>query len=204
MKRTTKAFALSIAALTAATTLVACGSSGSSSTTSMSSAMPMASVMGTTSANPTAIPAGTEADVTFAQLMIPHHQQAIEMSELALTKSNDDEVIKLAEQIRDAQGPEIEQMRLLLKDFGIEEDPSSHMAHMHGMLSKAEMSDLAEATGIDFDRLFLSGMIKHHEGAIDMVALVGESARLSSLGEAIFTAQNEEISKMQEMLARKG
>ena len=146
----------------------------------------------------------TSSEIDFLTMMIPHHQQAIEMSELALTKSNDAEVVKLAEQIRDAQGPEIEQMGSLLKEFGIEEDPSSHVAHMHGMLSEAEMSDLAEATGIDFDRLFLSGMIKHHEGAIDMVALVGESARLSSLGEAIFTAQNEEISKMQEMLARKG
>lgn len=75
---------------------------------------------------------------------------------------------------------------------------------MHGMLDVDEMATLEKANGIDFDRLFLSGMIKHHEGAIDMVALVGDSMRLSTLGEAIFTAQNEEIAKMQEMLARKG
>ena len=136
--------------------------------------------------------------------MIPHHEQAIEMSELALTRSDDDEVIRLAEQIKSAQGPEISQMRSLLAEFGIEEDSSSHMAHMHGMLDVDEMATLEKANGIDFDRLFLSGMIKHHEGAIDMVALVGDSMRLSTLGEAIFTAQNEEIAKMQVMLARKG
>ena len=126
------------------------------------------------------------------------------MSELALTRSDDDEVIRLAEQIKSAQGPEISRMRSLLSEFGIEEDSSSHMAHMHGMLDEDEMAALEKAKGIDFDRLFLSGMIKHHEGAIDMVALVGDSMRLSTLGEAIFTAQNEEIAKMQEMLARKG
>ena len=74
----------------------------------------------------------TSSEVDFLTMMIPHHQQAIEMSELALTKSNDDEVIKLAEQIRDAQGPEIEQMGSLLKEFGIEEDPSSHVAASAG------------------------------------------------------------------------
>lgn len=146
----------------------------------------------------------TSAEIDFLTMMIPHHEQAIEMSELALTRSDDDEVIRLAEQIKSAQGPEISQMRSLLAEFGIEEDSSSHMAHMHGMLDVDEMATLEKANGIDFDRLFLSGMIKHHEGAIDMVALVGDSMRLSTLGEAIFTAQNEEIAKMQEMLARKG
>jgi len=146
----------------------------------------------------------TSAEIDFLTMMIPHHEQAIEMSELALTRSDDDEVIRLAEQIKSAQGPEISQMRSLLSEFGIEEDSSSHMAHMHGMLDEDEMATLEKAKGIDFDRLFLSGMIKHHEGALDMVALVGDSMRLSTLGEAIFTAQNEEIAKMQEMLARKG
>jgi len=146
----------------------------------------------------------TSAEIDFLTMMIPHHEQAIEMSELALTRSDDDEVIRLAEQIKSAQGPEISQMRSLLAEFGIEEDSSSHMAHMHGMLDVDEMATLEKANGIDFDRLFLSGMIKHHEGAIDMVALVGDSMRLSTLGEAIFTAQNEEIAKMQVMLARKG
>ena len=143
-------------------------------------------------------------EIDFLTMMIPHHEQAIKMSELALTRSEDAEVVQLAEQIKNAQGPEISQMRSLLKEFGIEENPSSHAAHMHGMLSDDEMNELEAATGKDFDRLFLTGMIKHHEGAIDMVTLVGNSKRLASLGEAIFTAQNDEIAKMQEMLARKG
>jgi len=146
----------------------------------------------------------SSSEIDFLTMMIPHHEQAIEMSELALTRSNDDEVLQLAEQIKNAQGPEISQMRSLLQEFGIEENPSSHAAHMHGMLTDNEMRELETANGSAFDRLFLTGMIKHHEGAIDMVALVGDSQRLSSLGEAIFTAQNDEITKMQEMLARKG
>lgn len=146
----------------------------------------------------------SSSEIDFLTMMIPHHEQAIEMSELALTRSNDDEVLQLAEQIKNAQGPEISLMRSLLQEFGIEENPSSHAAHMHGMLTDNEMRELETANGSAFDRLFLTGMIKHHEGAIDMVALVGDSQRLSSLGEAIFTAQNDEIAKMQEMLARKG
>ena len=146
----------------------------------------------------------SSSEIDFLTMMIPHHEQAIEMSELALTTSDDDEVLQLAEQIKNAQGPEISQMRSLLQEFGIEENPSSHAAHMHGMLTDNEMRELETANGSAFDRLFLTGMIKHHEGAIDMVALVGDSQRLSSLGEAIFTAQNDEIAKMQEMLARKG
>lgn len=146
----------------------------------------------------------SSSEIDFLTMMIPHHEQAIEMSELALTRSDDDEVLQLAEQIKNAQGPEISQMRSLLQEFGIEENPSSHAAHMHGILTDNEMRELETANGSAFDRLFLTGMIKHHEGAIDMVALVGDSQRLSSLGEAIFTAQNDEITKMQEMLARKG
>ncbi|NDB07206.1 MAG: DUF305 domain-containing protein [Actinobacteria bacterium] len=146
----------------------------------------------------------SSSEIDFLTMMIPHHEQAIEMSGLALTRSDDDEVLQLAEQIKNAQGPEISQMRSLLQEFGIEENPSSHGAHMHGMLTDSEMRELEAAIGSTFDRLFLTGMIKHHEGAIDMVALVGDSQRLSSLGEAIFTAQNDEIAKMQEMLARKG
>ncbi|NDA82330.1 MAG: DUF305 domain-containing protein [Actinobacteria bacterium] len=146
----------------------------------------------------------SSSEIDFLTMMIPHHEQAIEMSGLALTRSDDDEVLQLAEQIKNAQGPEISQMRSLLQEFGIEENPSSHAAHMHGMLTDNEMRELETANGSAFDRLFLTGMIKHHEGAIDMVALVGDSQRLSSLGEAIFTAQNDEITKMQEMLARKG
>jgi uncharacterized protein (DUF305 family) len=151
----------------------------------------------------------TSAEEDFLTMMIPHHQQAIEMAELAATRSNDQELLALAMQIKDAQGPEIETMRSLMQKYGLEasaesEDSGSHMAHMHGMLNDEEMAALEAATGDEFDRLFLEGMIKHHEGAIDMVALVGNSELLQEFGATIFTVQNEEIAKMRSMLLAKG
>ena len=138
-------------------------------------------------------------DIMFAEMMIPHHQQAIEMSDLALQNSKDPEVLKLAQQIKDAQAPEIEEM----KSWGASSD--AHMGHMmDGMLSDDEMADLRMATGPEFDRLFLEGMIKHHEGAIDMAEMVIDSkkADVAALAKAIIEAQRTEISAMKELLNR--
>lgn len=138
-------------------------------------------------------------DIMFAEMMIPHHQQAIEMSDLALQNSKDPEVLKLAQQIKDAQAPEIEEM----KSWGASSD--AHMGHMmDGMLSDDEMADLRMATGPEFDRLFLEGMIKHHEGAIDMAEMVIDSrkADVAALAKAIIEAQRTEISTMKELLNR--
>ena len=88
-------------------------------------------------------------DQMFAQMMIPHHEQAIEMSKLALAISKDSEVLQLAEQIKSAQGPEIEQMT----SWGA--SGSDHAGHaMGGMLSDSEMEKLTKATGSEFDRFF--------------------------------------------------
>ena len=138
-------------------------------------------------------------DIMFAEMMIPHHQQAIEMSDLALQNSQDPEVLKLAQQIKDAQAPEIEEMQ----SWGASSD--EHMGHMmDGMLSEDEMADLKMATGLDFDRLFLEGMIKHHEGAIDMAEMVIDSkkADVAALAKSIIEAQRTEISAMKELLNR--
>jgi uncharacterized protein (DUF305 family) len=138
-------------------------------------------------------------DIMFAEMMIPHHQQAIEMSDLALQNSKDPEVLKLAQQIKDAQAPEIEEM----KSWGASSD--AHMGHMmDGMLSDDEMAELRTATGPEFDRLFLEGMIKHHEGAIDMAEMVVDSkkADVTALAKAIIDAQRTEISTMKELLNR--
>ncbi|NBY52108.1 MAG: DUF305 domain-containing protein [Actinobacteria bacterium] len=140
-------------------------------------------------------------DIMFAEMMIPHHQQAIEMSDLALKNSTNPEVLALAQQIKDAQSPEIEQM----KSWGA--SSMAHMGHMmDGMLSDEEMSDLAAATGSRFDKLFLEGMIKHHEGAIDMVEMVIDSknSEVAALAKAIIEAQRKEISKMKELLSALG
>ena len=135
----------------------------------------------------------------FAEMMIPHHVQAIEMSELALERSQDPEVTALAEQILAAQAPEIEDMKTW-GDLNLE----AHAGHtMMGMLTPAQMSALAAATGPEFDRLFLEGMIVHHEGAIQMAQMVIQSSspQAKQLGEEIVASQTAEIKLMQEMLA---
>lgn len=144
----------------------------------------------------------SRAEYDFLIMMIPHHQQAIEMSELVATRSESSEIKDLAEQIRDAQDPEIQLMKKILADSGVQDIPS--VDHMHGMLSAKEMRELAGASGKNFDRLFLSGMIKHHKGAIDMVSLTADSPLLSGLGEEIFRLQKSEIEVMEALLEKIG
>jgi uncharacterized protein (DUF305 family) len=136
-------------------------------------------------------------DIMFAEMMIPHHQQAIEMSDLALKNSTNPEVLALAQEIKDAQTPEIEQM----KSWGA--SSVAHMGHiMDGMLSDEEMSELTAATGSSFDKLFLEGMIKHHQGAIDMAEMVIDSknSEVAALAKAIIEAQRKEIELMRTLL----
>lgn len=144
-----------------------------------------------------------EADVMFAQMMIPHHQQAVEMSELVLANPDTGpEVLALAQQIRDAQAPEIELMTGWLEDWGAEATAMDHGDHggMEGMLSDDEIAELAAASGSDVDRLFLAGMIAHHEGAIAMAQDeidTGANPEAIALAEQIVTAQQEEITAME-------
>ena len=141
----------------------------------------------------------SSADIAFAEMMIPHHEQAIEMSEIALLNTKNPEVLLLAQEIKDAQSPEIE----LMKSWtGVK--TSTHAGHMmDGMLSERELSDLREAKDNDFDRLFLEGMIKHHEGAIQMAQDVADSKSkvVADLSATIIRTQELEISKMKELLA---
>jgi uncharacterized protein (DUF305 family) len=139
-------------------------------------------------------------DLMFAEMMIPHHEQAIEMSDLALATSQDPEVLALATQIKNAQAPEIDQM----KSWG-GSHMGSHAGHMmDGMLTDEEMQMLSKAMGKEFDRLFLEGMIKHHEGAIEMAEMVVDSTNqeVSTLANAIIATQKEEIQSMKELLSR--
>jgi uncharacterized protein (DUF305 family) len=136
-------------------------------------------------------------DIMFADMMIPHHQQAIQMSDLALKNSTNADVLALAQEIKDAQAPEIEQM----KSWGA--SSMAHMGHMmDGMLSDEEMSELTAATGSSFDKLFLEGMIKHHQGAIDMAEMVIDSknSEVAALAKAIIEAQRKEIELMRTLL----
>jgi uncharacterized protein (DUF305 family) len=145
-------------------------------------------------------------DAMFLQMMIPHHEQAIVMSDLALSTSKDAEVLKLAKQIKDAQAPEIIKMQGWLADSELSEDPGHSMGNgMGGMLSDSELSALKASTGKAFDKLFLEGMIAHHEGAIDMVMMIENSVNsdVNNLGQEIVKSQTAEIELMKELLKRK-
>ena len=140
-------------------------------------------------------------DQMFAAMMIPHHEQAIQMSELALLNSTEPEILALANEIKAAQGPEIEQM----KSWG-SSMMGSHAGHMmdEGMLSDDEMAQLKDAKGAEFDRLFLEGMIKHHQGAIEMADMIIDSANEEAalLGKNIVESQSAEIERMRQLLSR--
>ena len=136
-------------------------------------------------------------DIMFAQMMVPHHQQAIDMSALAESRALSPEVKALASKISAEQGPEIEQMRAWLKAANAPTE-MGHQMSMDGMLSEAELERLTNASGAEFDELFILGMIAHHEGAIEMAQMVVDSKNLEAreLGETIIKMQTLEIAEL--------
>lgn len=189
---------LALMTATAATALALSGCAGGMSGVDMNSEEPTA-----TSEAATADFNG--ADVTFAQMMIPHHEQAVAMSETILAKDGIDERVRdLATQIKDAQQPEIDQLREWLDDWGQEESDMDGMNHGGGMMSEEEMTALEDAAGADAARLFLEQMTVHHEGAIEMANAEvqdGENADAKAMAETIVATQTEEVTLMQELLA---
>jgi uncharacterized protein (DUF305 family) len=162
-------------------------------------------------------PAGFNADdIAFATNMIPHHQQAVEMSAMVTERSTNPEVIKLAAGISAAQGPEIETLKVLLvqwKEGGSGDDtsgaspsPEGHDGHgmnMQGMIDDATMSRLEALKGAEFDELWLQSMIDHHRGAIEMANAEianGANADAKNLAQQIVAAQQAEIGQMKQML----
>ncbi|MGW5036785.1 DUF305 domain-containing protein [Streptomyces parvulus] len=146
------------------------------------------------------------ADVSYARMMIQHHAQALEMTELVPRQAESERVRKLAERISAAQGPEIEAMRGWLKNHGEKEDAASG-AHDHaampGMATEAQLKKLRAARGDAFDRLFLTLMITHHEGAITMATDVkseGNNVQVEEMADDVAAQQTSEISRMREML----
>ncbi|WP_340697695.1 DUF305 domain-containing protein [Cellulosimicrobium funkei] len=151
-------------------------------------------------------------DVMFAQMMIPHHEQAIEMSDVILAKDGvDPEVTDLANQIKDAQGPEIEQLTTWLEEWGSPMEESGGMDHeamghgsMDGMMSEEDLQALDAAEGAEAGQLFLEQMIVHHEGAVEMAQTQvdeGENADAVAMAQEIVEAQQAEISTMEDLLA---
>ncbi len=173
---------------------------------------PNATLTGSAAA-PVVTPTGRPGDVRFLREMIVHHAQALVMVEAVLPDLDDTQVKAIASRIGDEQRPEIAAMAGLLTAVGAEVPPEAtnpnltdHDAHsMPGMASGAELARLAAATGREADRLFLTLMIRHHEGALTMV---GEHARTASderVGETateIAVGQSKQIGQMQQMLAR--
>ncbi|SBS71797.1 DUF305 domain-containing protein [uncultured Microbacterium sp.] len=146
------------------------------------------------------------ADQMFLVMMIPHHEQAIEMADILLAKSGiPAEVTELAQKIKDAQGPEIETMRSWLEEWNVDYDKDSMggMGHGDGMMSDGDMTALEDASGAKAARLFLEQMIVHHEGAIDMgeMALRGaQNPDVIALIDKIIADQTAEIATMRDLL----
>jgi uncharacterized protein (DUF305 family) len=136
--------------------------------------------------------------------MIPHHEGAIEMAELVEGRTDRQELLDLADEIIEVQDAEISQLRGMLDRMGADEmamdDDMGDMDHGDmGMMDDAEMEELRELEGDDFDRRFMEAMIVHHEGAIDMAERVlaeGQDAEVADLAEAVIAAQEAEIEQM--------
>lgn len=186
-----KTILATLVAATALTTLTACGGSDDNAAASFN-----------------------DADVTFAQEMIPHHRQATDMAKLAVGgRTENQEVLDLAEKILAAQEPEINTMSEWLKSWDKEvpsvEDGMEGMDHgssssdMPGMMSDDQMAALEKSTGDEFAREFLTMMIAHHEGAIEMAKTEvkdGKYADAVALAKKIQKDQAAEIATMKSLL----
>ncbi|KUI33540.1 DUF305 domain-containing protein [Mycobacterium sp. IS-1496] len=212
------------AAAALVTVLASCGDSGNEQ-----AAAPSPAPVQTSSVAPAA--AHNQTDVMFAHHMIPHHRQAIEMSDMVTAKPGvDPRVVEMAKQIKAAQGPEIEQMQGWVDQWGMpgpnapRTDMGPHhggmpggsmmpgmpgmpamngMPGMDGMMSPAEMQALQNARGVEASRLFLTQMIRHHEGAITMAQNEidnGQFPDTIALAESIVSSQRKEIDTMNQIL----
>jgi uncharacterized protein (DUF305 family) len=194
-------FAAPAIALALTATLAACGSDDS----------PSADTTPTTEApnGSDATVALNAADIEFAQGMIAHHEQAIEMAEIALDPKvgASPEVVDLATRIKGAQDPEVELMTGWLTAAGepvVMDTTEGHdMSSMDGMMTAEQMDAMAAMTGAEFDQLWLEMMIAHHEGAISQSETVrtnGSNPDVLALADQIITAQQGEITEMQALL----
>ncbi|MFG3519856.1 DUF305 domain-containing protein [Nocardia nova] len=146
-----------------------------------------------------------DADVSFLTMMYPHHAQAVEMAKLVPGRSQNQELITLAANVEKAQAPEMEQFAALLHSFG-KPAPQATMNHpMNGVMTSEQMTQLRNASGADFDRMWLQMMIAHHQGAVDMANTEladGTNADAKALAHNILTAQQAEIQQMRGMLGQ--
>ncbi|MEV7017009.1 DUF305 domain-containing protein [Streptomyces sp. NPDC093991] len=146
------------------------------------------------------------ADVSYARMMIQHHAQALEMTELVPGRAESPKVVGLAERIAAAQKPEIDAMRGWLRTHGRTEEDAGHghdHATMPGMATEAQLRQLRAAEGTAFDQLFLTLMITHHQGAITMATEVkgeGNNIRIEEMADDVVAQQTSEINRMRDLL----
>ncbi|GAA2027144.1 DUF305 domain-containing protein [Terrabacter terrae] len=209
MPSSIRRFVPAVGAVVLAVVLTACSGSGSMPGTDHAASGMTGEPTGTAasgSAAPTGSNAGRAGDVMFAQMMVPHHQQAVEMADIALGKqSASAQVRQLATQIKAGQDPEIETMRGWLQSWGAPL-PTTGMSHDgmggtsgQGMMTQADMDALKAADGAEFDKQWVTMMTAHHEGAITMarqVLTTTQNPDVKTLAEAVVKAQTEEIATM--------
>lgn len=196
---TNRAPLATILALATAVTLSACASDSSSGMSGMDG---MAGGASSTPADATDFNAQ---DAMFAQMMKPHHEQAVEMADIILAKDGiSPDVTDLATRIKAAQEPEIDQLAEWIDTWGGGDQMSDMNDGMSGMMSDEDMSALDSAIGPDAENVFLEQMITHHEGAIEMAQAEidgGRNAEAIAMAEAIVASQTEEIATMRTLLA---
>lgn len=199
--------------LMATLALAACGDSAPSSDSASTSGAPAATPAQSPEATTVIThsdPAPHNADDTmFAQMMLVHHQGAVNMSRLAAERAQNPQVKKLAAQIEEAQGPEIERMTQWLQAWDEPVESGDH-AHMHddsmlmnGKTHEQVMTELGGLTGTAFDKAFLEAMIPHHEGAVTMsqdVLKTSQNPDVTALAQTIIDSQKTEIAQMKSML----
>jgi len=142
------------------------------------------------------------ADVTFAQDMVQHHEQALDMAKLVPTRSTNEQVRGLAERIEKGQAAAVTPLRPRPEERGAQD--KEHSGHdMAGMMSDGDMTKLETTSGAEFDRLWLNLMVKHHEGAVEMARTElkdGKDADAKKLAQAIIDGQQQEITEMKDLM----
>ena len=207
----TKRITATLAGLVLTATLAACADQSATPPAATTSPTGTTTALGTASASASSDVAAdhNDQDTTFAQMMIIHHEGAIEMSQLAIERAETPEVVALAERIAEAQGPEIDEMTAGLSTWGEDVSPDDHGGmdmggmDMDGMSQEEMMAQLDAMSGAEFDQTFLEAMIAHHEGAVEMSeqqVAEGQNPDAVALAEKIIADQQAEITEMQELL----
>lgn len=194
------------AALAVTLVLAACGSNTDTSTSDTGSGSHGGGHDATSAAPSATDAASNDADIAFLMGMKPHHQQAVEMSDMVLATMPSAPVAEFARQVKSAQEPEIAQMDKMLADLGQPVHSAAgaeHTGDHGGMMSDAEMAALSNATGTEASRLYLTDMIEHHKGAIEAAEAEledGEYEPARQLASDIVEEQAAEVTEMEQLL----